>query len=119
MKKIIFAIAIVLTLGIVRRHQTQQNISHLCRRESCLLRFPMTSEPERVFYFSIKHGAFWFMQIDLGESEHRFLENLNAIDHEVQRSKEDFVKAHFKNYDKPEFPPAWKTLELVSFGTLM
>lgn len=71
-----------------------------------------------IHYFSIKHGAFWFMQIDLGESEHRFLENLNAIDHEVQRSKEDFVKAHFKNYDKPEFPPAWKTLELVSFGTL-
>ena len=68
--------------------------------------------------FSIKHGAFWFMQIDLGDSEHRFLENLNAIDHEVQRSKEDFVKEHFKNYDKPEFPPAWKTLELVSFGTL-
>lgn len=36
----------------------------------------------------------------------------------MQRSKEEFIKEHFVKYDKPEFPPAWKTLELASFGTL-
>lgn len=71
-----------------------------------------------IHHFSMAHGAFWFMQMNLHESEHRFLENLNALDREVQRSKEEFIKEHFINYDKPEFPPAWKTLELASFGTL-
>ena len=69
-------------------------------------------------HFSMRHGAFWFMQMPLHDSEHRFLENLGALDREVSRSKEDFIKEHFCNYDKPEFPPAWKTLELASFGTL-
>lgn len=69
-------------------------------------------------YFSMRHGAFWFMQMPLHDNEHRFLENLNSLDREVTRSKEDFIKEHFRNYDKPEFPPAWKTLELASFGTL-
>lgn len=69
-------------------------------------------------HFSMHHGAFWFMQMSCHDSEHRFLENLNALDREVIRSKEDFIKEHFRNYDKPEFPPAWKTLELASFGTL-
>lgn len=71
-----------------------------------------------MYHFSMVHGAFWFMQMDLHENEHRFLENLNALDREVQHSKEDFIKEHFRTYDKPEFPPAWKTLELASFGTL-
>ena len=69
-------------------------------------------------HFSMRHGTFWFMQMPLHDSEHRFLENLGALDREVSRSKEDFIKEHFRNYDKPEFPPAWKTLELASFGTL-
>ncbi|MBQ8959340.1 MAG: Abi family protein [Bacteroidales bacterium] len=69
-----------------------------------------------IHHFSMTHGAFWFMQMNLHENEHRFLENLNALDREVQRSKEDFIKEHFANYDKPEFPPAWKTL--ASLGTL-
>ena len=43
---------------------------------------------------------------------------MNSIDRELQRSKEDFIKEHRRNYDKPIFPPAWKTLELASFGTL-
>ena len=85
---------------------------------SAIQRIEVALRSKIIHVFSIKHGAFWFMQINLGESEHRFLENLNAIDHEVRRSKEDFIKDHFKNYDKLEFPPAWKTLELVSFGTL-
>ena len=56
--------------------------------------------------------------MSLYDSESKFLENLNAIDREIKRSKEDFIKEHFAKYNRPDFPPAWKTLELVSFGTL-
>ena len=68
--------------------------------------------------FSLAHGPFWFFDTSLADDEHKFIENMNSIDRELQRSKEDFIKEHRRNYDKPIFPPAWKTLELASFGTL-
>lgn len=68
--------------------------------------------------FSISHGPFWYFDTSLTDDEHKFVENMNAIDREILRSKEDFIKEHRLSYDKPAFPPAWKTLELASFGTL-
>lgn len=85
---------------------------------SAIQRIEVALRSKIIQHFSMQHGAFWFMQMDLHDSEHRFLENLNSLDREVTRSKEDFIKEHFRNYDKPEFPPAWKTLELASLGTL-
>lgn len=29
-----------------------------------------------------------------------------------------FLKEHFEKYDEPALPPVWKTMEVVSFGTL-
>ena len=43
---------------------------------------------------------------------------INSIASEVNRSKEEFISEYRRNYTSPEFPPAWKTLEVVSFGTL-
>lgn len=61
--------------------------------------------------FSLEHGPFWFFDTSLADDEHKFIENMNSIDRELQRSKEDFIKEHRRNYDKPIFPPAWKTRE--------
>ncbi len=69
-------------------------------------------------YFSLGHGSFWFMDMSLADRELKFLDNLGALVREVSRSKEDFIREHFQKYDKPEMPPAWKTLELATFGTL-
>ena len=68
--------------------------------------------------FSLNYGPFWFFDTSLADDEHKFIENMNSIDRELQRSKDEFIKEHRRNYDKPAFPPAWKTLELASFGTL-
>ena len=38
--------------------------------------------------------------------------------HEVDRSNEDFIGHYKAKYAKPVNPPAWMTLEVVSFGTL-
>ena len=43
---------------------------------------------------------------------------LDNIATEVNRSREDFISEYYNNYTAPSFPPAWKTLEVVSFGTL-
>lgn len=69
-------------------------------------------------HFSRNHSPFWFSQVDLATDGHLFAEHLSSVDRELRRSKEEFIKEHFARYDKPSFPPAWKTLETVSFGTL-
>lgn len=107
-------------------NSTFENAVALCEFDSAfrqilfaaIQRIEVALRAKIIHHFSMVHGAFWFMQMNLHENEHRFLENLNALDREVQRSKEDFIKEHSANYDKPEFPPAWKTLELASLGTL-
>ena len=69
-------------------------------------------------HFSRNHTPFWFTQVDMAVDGHLFVENLSGVDREIHRTKEDFIKEHFERYDKPSFPPAWKTLETLSFGTL-
>ena len=68
--------------------------------------------------FQLHMDPFWFFDTNLADDEHKFIENMNAIDREILRSKDEFIKEHKKNYTKPSFPPAWKTLEIVSLGTL-
>lgn len=43
---------------------------------------------------------------------------INAIRKEVERSHDDFITEHFRKYNEPELPPVWKTLEVISMGTL-
>jgi len=71
-----------------------------------------------IHHFSLAYNAFWFLKMSICKDEHLFLENLSSIDREIHRSKEDFIKQHYKKYTKPAYPPAWKTLELLSLGTL-
>lgn len=69
-------------------------------------------------HFSRTYTPFWFTQVDLANDGHLFVENLSGVDREIHRTKEDFIKEHFERYDKPSFPPFWKTLKILSFGTL-
>ena len=71
-----------------------------------------------IHYFSLAHGPFWFMRNDLFINESIHQTCINNIASEVNRSKEEFISEYRRNYTSPEFPPAWKTLEVVSFGTL-
>lgn len=71
-----------------------------------------------IHYFSMLHGAFWFMDASLFNSQSIFQTCLENVQTELRRSKEDFLQAHFMKYDSPSMPPVWKTLEVVSFGTL-
>lgn len=71
-----------------------------------------------IHYVALRHGPFWFANPDLCFDMAMFSDNLNSIKREVRRSKEDFIQEHFQKYASPEFPPVWKTLEVVSFGVL-
>ena len=43
---------------------------------------------------------------------------MDDIASEVKRSNEDFIKHFYRKYSEPKNPPAWMTLEVISFGTL-
>ena len=71
-----------------------------------------------IYYFSIAHGAFWFLDDTLAEDQELFKTNLDYLRSELDRSHDEFITEHFRKYDEPDMPPAWKTLEVASFGTL-
>ena len=71
-----------------------------------------------IHYFSMEHGPFWFMDVSKFKNQSIFNSCLDNIAAEVNRSREDFIAEYYSNYTSPSFPPAWKTLEVVSFGTL-
>ncbi len=58
------------------------------------------------------------MQPEFAANEAFFVTNLEHIKTEISRSREEYISEHFQKYSSPELPPVWKTLEVVSFGTL-
>ena len=69
-------------------------------------------------HFSMKYGAFWFMDSSLFKDAKMHKNCLKTLKAELSRTKEDFIKEHFAKYNRPSMPPSWKTLEVASFGTL-
>ncbi len=80
--------------------------------------FEVALRSKLIHHCSLKYGAFWIIDRGLFVDKKIFSDCTIRILQEVNRSKEDFIQEHFNKYDKPILPPAWKTLEVVSFGTL-
>lgn len=72
-----------------------------------------------IFHLSNEFDPWWFQNIELFKDSRALITTLNNIKEEVDRSKDIFIREHKKKYKKDlRFPPAWKTLELTSFGSL-
>ena len=69
-------------------------------------------------FLSSEYGAFWFADSNVFKNKAIFADCLSNLQKEIKRSKEDFLTEHFAKYDNPPYPPAWKALEVSSFGTL-
>lgn len=83
-----------------------------------IARIEIALRTKMIHHFSLTHGPFWFADKALSREERLFQENLGSVERELRHTKEEFIKDHFRKYDAPPFPPAWKTLEVVSFGVL-
>jgi abortive infection bacteriophage resistance protein len=72
-----------------------------------------------IYEYSIAtNDSHWFMDKSLYHYTDKYEFIMNKIKEDIARSNEDFV-SHYKNtYDDPELPPAWMTLETLSFGNL-
>ena len=71
-----------------------------------------------IHYISLQYGAFWIFEESLFDDTLIYNTCVQRIRQEVERSREDFIIDHFEKYTEPSFPPVWKTLEVVTFGTL-
>lgn len=65
-----------------------------------------------------KYGPTWFAELQYAFREDIFNVILSDIDKELERSHEYFLEHHGRKYGNDEYPPAWKTLQILSFGTL-
>lgn len=65
-----------------------------------------------------KVDSHWFMREDLALNVQKFTSNLTSLRKEVGRSGEYFISSYYDNYDEPDMPPAWKTMEVLSFGQI-
>jgi len=72
-----------------------------------------------IHHLSIEINPWWFQDTSLFTDIRELVKTLATIDEEISRSKDAFILEHKKKHkDDTRFPPAWKTLELTSFGSL-
>lgn len=72
-----------------------------------------------IYHLSREVSPWWFENSSLYENTDEFVGTMSAISSELLRSKEIFIKEHKRKYKlDSRFPPAWKTLEIASFGNL-
>lgn len=71
-----------------------------------------------VYYPSIELGQWWFENENNFFSKNFHDDSLKEIDKELARTKEIFIKSHGVKYGYEHRPPAYKTLEVISFGCL-
>src|SRR5690606_20649797 len=72
-----------------------------------------------IYHLSHEFDPWWFQNTDLFINIPELIKTLSGIEEEIDRSKDIFIKEHRKKHkDDGRFPPAWKSLELTSFGSL-
>ncbi len=83
-----------------------------------LERIEIALRTKMVYYPSIELNQWWFEDRNIFFSKEFHEDSLKEIDKELSRTKEVFIKSHYKKYGDEHRPPAYKTLEVISFGCL-
>ena len=85
---------------------------------SCIQTIEIALRSSMIQVFTEVYGPFWFSDERLARNKFNYVDNISSLAQELGRSKEDFIRDHYLKYGKDSFPPAWKVLELASFGEL-
>ncbi|RBA28274.1 Abi family protein [Flavobacterium tibetense] len=83
-----------------------------------LERIEIALRTKMIYYLSIEKEQWWFEDKNIFFNESFFIDSLDDIDKELARTKEIFIESHYNKYSNENRPPAYKTLEVVSFGCL-
>jgi len=115
------------TLHTFKPRSTFENIIAIYNfdRELRLLLFDVIERIEigfrtkLIYHLSHETSPWWFEDASLFRNAAEHTESLLTIDRELRQTKEVFIKEHYRRYHTDtRRPPAWKTLEVVSFGVL-
>lgn len=72
-----------------------------------------------IYHLSHEISPWWFEDANHFKNPVEHTETILSIDRELKQTREVFIKEHYKKYHTDERrPPAWKTLEIASFGNL-
>jgi len=72
-----------------------------------------------IYHLSHEFDPWWFQNTTIFQDSGALVETLASLKEEIDRSKDIFIKEHKKKYKEDlRFPPAWKSLEMTSFGSL-
>lgn len=83
-----------------------------------LERIEVALRTKLVYYPSIELDQWWFEDETNFFNNDFYLDSLSEVDKELERTKEVFIKSHYGKYGYEHRPPAYKTLEVISFGCL-
>jgi len=82
-------------------------------------RIEIALRTQLIYQLSHEHGPWWFQDTSLFINVMELIKSLATLQEELERSKDIFIKEHHKKYKADlRFPPAWKILEITSFGGL-
>lgn len=72
-----------------------------------------------IYHLSLEHDPWWFQNFELFIDSQALVKTLSSLETELSRTKDTFIKNHYKKHkDDKRFPPAWKSLEQTSLGSL-
>jgi abortive infection bacteriophage resistance protein len=72
-----------------------------------------------IYHLSHEFDPWWFQNFELFTDSKALVKTLANLEEELARTKEESIKNHYKKHkDDLRFPPAWKSLEQTSFGSL-
>ncbi len=72
-----------------------------------------------IYYLSHEVDPWWFQNFSLFDNSKELVKTLSSLEGEIDRTKDVFITNHKKKHkDDGRFPPAWKSLEQTSFGSL-
>ena len=72
-----------------------------------------------IYHLSLELSPWWFEDPNNFKNPVAHSNTLISIDRELQQTKENFIKRHYLKYHTDSRrPPAWKTIEIASFGTI-
>jgi abortive infection bacteriophage resistance protein len=112
---------------IFKPNSTFENVISIYQfdRELRLLLFEIIERIEialrtrMVYHLSHELDPWWFESNRNFKNSVAHTDTLISIDRELQQTKEDFIKQHYITYHTDtRRPPAWKTLNIASFGTI-
>ncbi|MCX6294443.1 MAG: Abi family protein [Sphingobacteriales bacterium] len=82
-------------------------------------RIEISLRTKLIYHLSHEFNPWWFQNFDLFEDSKALVKTLSGLEEELTRTKEPSITKHNKKHqDDKRFPPAWKSLEQTSFGTL-